>query len=150
MSVNIVKLNSDVPISEHVLSGMARLLPQLSQSAPALTAERVQAVTRVPLTSVFVAIDESTGNVVGMLTLAIFDAITGRRAHIEDVVVDNECRGKGVGKLLLQKAIATAQTEFGASSIDLTSRPEREAANKLYQKVGFVKRETNVYRYQDQ
>ncbi|KAG2174280.1 hypothetical protein INT43_004303 [Umbelopsis isabellina] len=149
MSVSIVKLNGDVPISENVLSGMARLLPQLSQSAPALTAERVQSVTRSPLTSLFVAIDESTGNIVGMLTLAIFDAITGRRAHIEDVVVDNECRGKGVGKLLLQKAIAIAQTEFGASSIDLTSRPERETANKLYQKVGFVKRETNVYRYQD-
>ncbi|KAJ2960078.1 hypothetical protein NQZ79_g4467 [Umbelopsis isabellina] len=149
MSVSIVKLNSDEPISEYVLSGMARLLPQLSQSAPALNAERVQSVTRSPLTSLFLAFDESSGTVVGMLTLAIFDAITGRRAHIEDVVVDNECRGKGVGKLLLQKAIMIAQTEFGASSIDLTSRPEREAANKLYQKVGFVKRETNVYRYQD-
>jgi ribosomal protein S18 acetylase RimI-like enzyme len=148
MSVSIVKLNSDEPINEHILAGMTRLLPHLAQSAPVLTLERVQSVTWSPLTSLFLAIDESTGEIVGMLTLAIFDAITGRRAHIEDVVVDNECRGKGVGKLLLQKAITIAQTEFGANSIDLTSRPEREAANKLYQKVGFARRETNVYRYQ--
>lgn len=148
MPVKIIQLpsNSDVLIEDHVFNGISYLLPQLSQSAPPLTKDRLQSVLASPLTVVLVAMDDN-GDVVGMLTLACFDAVTGRRAHIEDVVVDDKCRGQGAGKLLLLEAIQIAQQKLHAISIDLTSRPEREAANRLYQKVGFVQRQTNVYRY---
>ncbi|KAG2180650.1 hypothetical protein INT44_003657 [Umbelopsis vinacea] len=145
MPVKIIQL-PDAPIEDHVFKGIADLLPQLSQSAPPLTKERLQSVLASPLTVVLVAIDDHA-EIVGMLTLACFDAVTGRRAHIEDVVVDDKCRGQGAGKLLLMEAIQIAQNKLHAASIDLTSRPEREAANRLYQKVGFVQRQTNVYRY---
>lgn len=92
---------------------------------------------------VFVARGES--QVIGMLTLATFPIPTGARAWIEDVVVSEKARGTGVGGLLLQAAIDRAK-ELGARTVDLTSRPSREAANRLYVRLGFEQRETNVYR----
>jgi ribosomal protein S18 acetylase RimI-like enzyme len=84
--------------------------------------------------------------IVGSLTLATFRIPTGLRAWIEDVVVDSSARGHGVGEALNQAALAEARGR-GAVTVDLTSRPSREAANRLYQKLGFVQRETNVYRF---
>ena len=84
--------------------------------------------------------------IVGLLTLAIFRIPTGVRAWIEDVVVDNQARGKGVGDALNRAALAEAERR-GAKTVDLTSRPSREAANRLYQRLGFKQRDTNVYRY---
>jgi ribosomal protein S18 acetylase RimI-like enzyme len=81
-----------------------------------------------------------------MLSLVVFSIPTGTKAWIEDVVVDERARGKGVGKELMNHALNVAK-ELGAKSADLTSRPSREAANKLYQAIGFEGRETNVYRY---
>ena len=81
-----------------------------------------------------------------MLSLVVFSIPTGIKAWVEDVVVDEDARGKGVGKLLMNHAMVTAET-LGAKSVDLTSRPSREAANKLYQAIGFQERETNVYRF---
>ena len=81
------------------------------------------------------------------MTLAMFLIPTGRRAWIEDVVVDENARGKGVGQLLNERALEIAKVA-GARTVDLTSRPSREAANRLYQRLGFVERETNVYRYE--
>ena len=86
-----------------------------------------------------------TAQVVGMLTLAIFMLPTGVRAWIEDVVVDDEARGAGVASALVAAALERAQQE-GARTVDLTSRPDREAANRLYVRLGFERRETNVYR----
>jgi len=83
---------------------------------------------------------------IGMLTLVIFQIPTGVRGWIEDVVVDVDARGKGVGKELVDSALELAG-QFDAKTVDLTSRPGREAANLLYQKAGFVLRETNLYRY---
>ncbi len=85
------------------------------------------------------------GRLCGMLTLVVFRIPTGIRAWIEDVVVNDDDRGKGVAKALLEAAIEQARS-MGAKTLDLTSRPAREAANRLYRKVGFVQRETNVYR----
>jgi ribosomal protein S18 acetylase RimI-like enzyme len=82
----------------------------------------------------------------GMLSLVVFSIPTGTKAWIEDVVVDEGARGKGVGRKLMKHALDVAK-ELGAKSADLTSRPSREAANKLYQTIGFEARETNVYRY---
>jgi ribosomal protein S18 acetylase RimI-like enzyme len=86
------------------------------------------------------------GQIVGSLTLVVFPIPTGARAWIEDVVVDASVRGKGVGEALNQKALELARND-GAVTVDLTSRPSREAANRLYQRIGFVKRDTNVYRF---
>jgi ribosomal protein S18 acetylase RimI-like enzyme len=86
------------------------------------------------------------GAIVGSLTLALFWIPTGLRAWIEDVVVDESVRGQGIGAALNQEALKVARDQ-GARTVDLTSRPSREAANRLYQRLGFKQRETNVYRY---
>ena len=90
--------------------------------------------------------DGAGGPVVGTLTLAIFRIPTGVRAWIEDVIVDNSVRGQGCGEALSRAALAAA-TQAGARTVELTSRPSREAANRLYQRIGFTIRETNVYRF---
>jgi ribosomal protein S18 acetylase RimI-like enzyme len=121
------------------------LLPQLSRSAPPLTEAELTAIIAAPETLLLGArgADEV---LVGMLTLVLFRIPTGIRAWIEDVVVDESVRGMGVGELLTRAAVAEAH-RLGAKSVDLTSRPDREAANRLYQRCGFNKRETNVYRF---
>lgn len=86
------------------------------------------------------------GRIVGSLTLATFRIPTGVRAWIEDVVVDEQARGHGVGEALNRAALDLARAE-GAITVELTSRPSREAANRLYLRMGFVVRDTNVYRY---
>lgn len=96
--------------------------------------------------STLLLLAEEDGVIVGSLTLALFRIPTGLRAWIEDVVVDSAARGKGVGETLNRFALDEAQRR-GATTVDLTSRPTREAANRLYQRLGFVKRDTNVYRY---
>ncbi|MGC8480784.1 MAG: GNAT family N-acetyltransferase [Acidimicrobiales bacterium] len=121
------------------------LLPQLSRSAPPLLENDLNAIIEAPETLLLGARD-SDGLLVGMLTLVLFHIPTGPRAWIEDVVVDESVRGMGVGELLTRAAVVEAQ-RFGAKSVDLTSRPDREAANRLYQRCGFVRRETNVYRF---
>jgi ribosomal protein S18 acetylase RimI-like enzyme len=88
----------------------------------------------------------SAGPIVGTLTLVVFRIPTGVRAWIEDVVVDEGARGRGVGQALTRAAIDRA-AQAGARTVDLTSRPAREAANRLYQGLGFQARATNVYRY---
>lgn len=98
-----------------------------------------------PASVLFVARD-TDGQIVGSLTLAVFRIPTGIRAWIEDVVVDSEVRGKGVGSLLVRAAVARAE-QVGARTVDLTSRPSRTEANRLYVSLGFEPRETNVYRY---
>ncbi len=86
------------------------------------------------------------GPIVGTLTLVVFRIPTGLRAWIEDVVVDESVRGRGVGEALTLAAIDLAAAA-GARTVDLTSRPSREAANRLYRRLGFEQRDTNVYRY---
>ena len=87
------------------------------------------------------------GMIVGSMTLVIFPLPTGVRAWIEDVVVDGDARSRGVGEALNRRAMEIAVAR-GAKTIDLTSRPSREAANRLYQRLGFLRRDTNVYRYE--
>ncbi|WP_124039229.1 GNAT family N-acetyltransferase [Neoactinobaculum massilliense] len=124
------------------------LIRQLSSSAPALTREQVTALLDQQALSLFVARDNA-GSLLGMLSLVVFNIPTGRRAWIEDVVVTNAARGQGIGRQLVEAAVTHAH-ELGARTVDLTSRPSREAANRLYQRSGFVARETNVYRFADQ
>lgn len=134
-------------VTDDLLAAFARLVPQLSSSNPAPTRAEVAEMVDSPATVVFVARDAARGGtIVGSLTLALFRIPTGLRAWIEDVVVDGAARGQGVGEALTQAALARAR-QMGAKTVDLTSRPSREAANRLYQRVGFVQRTTNVYRY---
>jgi ribosomal protein S18 acetylase RimI-like enzyme len=128
--------------TQEVLDGLNRILPQLSSSAPPLTLVELDEICVND--TVFIARD--SGVIVGSLTLVIFRLPTGLRAWIEDVVVDEAARGKGVGEKL-NKAAIKATFDSGARTLDLTSRPSREAANRLYQKLGFKPRETNVYRF---
>jgi ribosomal protein S18 acetylase RimI-like enzyme len=136
--INIAKQPSD-----ELLAQVNHLLPQLSSSAPALTHEQLRDFLDSSAITLFVATHE--GRIVGMLTLALFPIPTGIRAWIEDVVVDADARGLGVGALLTTTAVEHAK-HHGAVTVDLTSRPAREAANALYRKVGFAQRDTNVYR----
>lgn len=128
--------------TQKVLDGLNRILPQLSSSAPPLTLVQLDEICVNDM--LFIARD--SGVIVGSLTLVIFRLPTGLRAWIEDVVVDEAARGKGVGEKL-NKAAIKATFDSGARTLDLTSRPSREAANRLYQKLGFKARETNVYRF---
>lgn len=121
-----------------------RLVPQLSRSSPPPTTAELTEIVDSQATLLLIARDD-TNTIVGSLTLALFRIPTGLRAWIEDVVVDESARGQGVGETLTQAALEQAQAH-GARSVDLTSRPSREAANRLYHRLGFKQRETNVYR----
>jgi ribosomal protein S18 acetylase RimI-like enzyme len=132
-------------VTDEVVDAFARLTPQLSSSSPAPTREQLDNIVSSSATVLFLA-RNGRSQIVGSLTLALFRIPTGLRAWIEDVVVDETARGQGVGEALNRAAIEHA-TARGAVTIDLTSRPSREAANRLYQRLGFVRRETNVYRY---
>ncbi len=127
-----------------VAGAIATLLPQLSSSAPPFTLSTLEALVAAPGTTLLVARIE--GAVVGMLTLVTFRIPTGLRAMIEDVVVDAGQRGRGIAASLTLAALERARAA-GARTVDLTSRPSRVAANRLYQKLGFVQRETNAYRF---
>ena len=129
---------------------MGHLLPQLSRSAAPLSEADLQRFLSQSGVHLFVFRSETAdtdGNrpILGMLSLATFEIPTGVRAWIEDVVVDEAARGQGAGQALVVAAIEHAQ-RVGARTVDLTSRPSREAANRLYQRAGFQLRETNVYR----
>ena len=129
---------------------MGRLLPQLSRSAAPMSeadVERFLSQSSVHLFVFRAEMANADGNnpILGMLSLATFEIPTGVRAWVEDVVVDEAARGQGAGLALVEAAIEHAKT-VGARTVDLTSRPTREAANRLYQRAGFQLRETNVYR----
>jgi ribosomal protein S18 acetylase RimI-like enzyme len=126
-----------------LLDAVAALVPQLSSSSPAPDVAQLERIIADPATTLLVAYVD--GRIVGMLTLATFLLPTGVRAWIEDVVVDDAARGAGVASALAQSALDLADQQ-GARTVDLTSRPEREAANRLYVRLGFERRETNVYR----
>lgn len=126
-----------------LVEALARLLPQLSSSRPP-TADEVAELLAAPGTFQFVA--RVDGRIVGALTLVTFRIPTGLKAWIEDVVVDESARGHGAGEALNQAALDEVR-RLGLRSVSLTSRPSRESANRLYQRIGFTARETNVYRY---
>ncbi|HEX5467734.1 MAG TPA: GNAT family N-acetyltransferase [Gaiellaceae bacterium] len=133
-------------VSEELVAALARLVPQLSSAAGAPTRDELEAIVASPTTTLLVARDDE-GAIVGSLTLVLFRTPTGARAWIEDVIVDERARGHGVGEGLVEEAIRLA-AEAGSRTVDLTSRQSREAANRLYEKIGFRTRETNVYRYE--
>jgi ribosomal protein S18 acetylase RimI-like enzyme len=130
-------------VDDDLVQGFARLVPQLSSSSPAPTAEALTEIVASTHSVLFLA--RLDGRLVGSLTLALYRIPTGLKAWIEDVVVDGSARGMGVGEALNVAAIDEARRR-GAKHVSLTSRAARETANRLYQRLGFDRYETNVYR----
>ena len=130
-------------VDDELVAAFTRLMPQLSASAPAPTREALSAIVASPGACLVVARDP---DIVGAATLTVYRIPTGVNARIDDVVVDAAARGRGIGEALTVELIRLAR-EANARAVSLTSRPDRQAANRLYQRLGFVRIETNVYRF---
>ena len=128
-----------------VLAAVGAHLPQLSPDATPPTAEQLTEIVTAEAITPLVARDDG-GPILGMLTLVVFRIPSELRARIEDVVVDDAARGRGIGEALTREALRRA-IAVGARTVELTTSPRREAANRLYQRIGFVRRETNAYHY---
>jgi ribosomal protein S18 acetylase RimI-like enzyme len=134
-------------VTDEIMAAFERLVPQLSSSGRKPSREEITQIVESPASVLYIARDpDRQGEIIGTLTLAMYRIPTGLKAWIEDVVVDESARGKRVGEMLCLAAIERAKTA-GAKGVDLTSRPSREAANRLYQRMGFQKRDTNSYRF---
>ncbi len=133
-------------VTDEIVEAWAKLMPQLSSSAPAPTREWLAAVVESDSVLFMARVD---GELVGSLTLVLSRIPVGLKAWIEDVVVDEAHRGLRIGEHLTNAAIERAQ-KASARNINLESRPSREAAHRLYQRVGFKVRETSVYRYEEE
>jgi ribosomal protein S18 acetylase RimI-like enzyme len=132
-------------VTDEIVEAFARLIPQLSTSDPAPTRAELETLVAHEASHLLMARDE-TGHIIGTTTLVVFPIPTAIRAWIEDVVVDSAARGSGAGAALTTFGVDLARS-FGAKTVDLTSRPSREAANRLYQRLGFQLRHTNCYRF---
>jgi ribosomal protein S18 acetylase RimI-like enzyme len=140
-----VRVEEVTTASADLTAAIGRLVGQLSSSATAPTEDELREIVESPATRLLVACDDDDA-IVGSLTLVLFRIPTGVRAWIEDVVVDESARRRGVGEALSREALRLA-ADAGARSVDLTSRPSREEANRLYRRLGFEERETTVYRF---
>jgi ribosomal protein S18 acetylase RimI-like enzyme len=140
-----VTVTEATDVTDELVGAFAHLVPQLSSSSPPPGRGDLQEIVDSASSALLMARD-GAGSLVGSLTLAMFRVPTGLRAWIEDVVVDESARGAGAGEALVVAALERARS-VGARSVDLTSRPSREAANRLYVRMGFEVRTTNVYRY---
>ena len=139
-----VEISEATDVTAELVEAFEWLTPQLSSSNPPPSAEALETIAASEATRLLVA--RSDRVIVGSLTLVLVRIPTGLRAIIEDVVVDERVRGQGVGRALNEAALELAR-DAGAVTVDLTSRPSREAANRLYLSLGFEVRDTNVYRY---
>lgn len=133
-------------VEDELVEAFARLIPQLNPAYVPPSRAALEAILSGGATELFVARSSAGGEIVGALALAVFSTPTGTHAWIEDVVVERSWRGQGIGAELSRAAIARAAAR-GAKAVDLTSRPAREAANRLYTKLGFELRPSNLYRY---
>jgi ribosomal protein S18 acetylase RimI-like enzyme len=133
--------------TDELCAAMQRLVPQLGQHKVPPTREELTALLNTEGATLLIArYPDEDGQIVGMLSLTIYRVPTGTRAIVEDIVVDQEARRKGIGEALVRHAIELAR-EAGASGVSLTSNPQREAANRLYLSLGFELRKTNPYFY---
>ena len=141
---NDVSVVEATVVDDELIAAFAHLIPQLSQSSPPPDADQLRVLVEGDDTVIFIA--RVGGVIVGSLTLAFYRIPTGLKAWIDDVVVDDAARGRGIGRLMNEAALAEARRR-NAKDVNLTSRPSREAANRLYQRIGFEARNTTVYRY---
>jgi len=136
-----------VEVTNELMTAVGQLFPQLSSTASLPGRPEMEDIIASPRNALFIARDpDQNDEIMGMATLALYRTPTGLHAWIEDVVVDENSRGKGFGAALTLACIQYAASA-GAHGVNLTSRPARQAANRLYQRMGFIRRETNVYYY---
>lgn len=131
-------------VDDELVAAFERLIPQLSSSSPPPSLQQLAELVENDDTVLFLAMVD--GRIMGSLTLAFYRIPTGLKAWIEDVVVDDAARGRGLGAALNDAALNEARVR-GAKDVSLTSRPAKAAANRLYTRIGFEPRETNIYRY---
>ncbi len=141
----MVSIRPVTEVTESLTDAYRVLIPQLSSSSSPPTGEALQRIIESDSAQILIAENEN-GEILGTMTIIIFQIPTGIRAWIEDVVVDSSVRGQGIGKKLNLAALELAK-QAGAKTVDLTSRPARQEANQLYKSIGFAERETNVYRF---
>ena len=145
MTEKNIEIQEIAKVDAELIAAMNRLIPQLSNSNPPPDRSALEEIVASDSSILIAAFID--GVIVGSLTLITFSIPTGKRAWIEDVVVDENYRNTGIGEALNQEAINIAR-RLGAKTVDLTSRPSREAANRLYSRLGFVQRKTNIYRFE--
>ena len=142
-----LEISEATVVDDELVAAFAQLIPQLSSSNPPPSADALRAIVDNPDSIVFIARDrDDNGRIFGSLTLVLFCIPTGLRAFIEDVVVDENTRRSGAGRAMTTAALDKARA-LGVSTVDLTSRPSREAANAMYQNMGFELRNSNLYRF---
>lgn len=132
--------------SDELFYALQRLVPQLTANHPPPSRAEVDALAASPGTILLVARHPDDGPIVGAAALVVYRVPTGIRARLEDVVVEEAARGLGIGEALTRESLRLAR-EAGADGVALTSSPRRAAANRLYQKIGFKRWETNLYFY---
>ena len=134
-------------IDNKLVDAFQKLFPQLTSSRKPPSKKELEEIIAPDSTILLISSEDKEGmKITGTLSIAFYKTPSGHHAWIEDVIVDEHFRGKGIGKSLVNKALEFAR-EKKADSVNLTSMPARVAANKLYLKTGFVKRETNVLKY---
>jgi ribosomal protein S18 acetylase RimI-like enzyme len=142
-----IRIETVSAVDDELVAAFERLIPQLSRSNPPPSRDALEEIVSDPGNVVFIARDDVRDDaIVGSLTLATFRIPTAVRAWIEDVVADSAASGQRIGELLSSAALDEARRR-GAKTVELTSRPSREAANHIYKKLGFQLRDTNVYRF---
>jgi len=136
-----------ITVTDDLVESFARLIPQLKLNFPPLSREELGALLASDASILLSArYPDEQAPISGILTLIVYRVPTGIRARIEDVVVDEALRGNGIGEALVRHALKIAR-DAGADGVALTSNPRREAANRLYQKLGFNPWQTNLYFY---
>jgi ribosomal protein S18 acetylase RimI-like enzyme len=140
-----MRIETATEATDELLDAFQRLIPQLTKNPPHLSLDEITALVKSTCSTLLVARADDD-SIVGVLSLAVYRVPTGIRSIIEDVIVDESARGQGIGEALTRRALEVAK-EAGAAHVTLTSNPKREAANRLYQRMGFAKRETNAYIY---
>lgn len=140
-----MRVEKAVEATDDLLSVLADLIPQLGQGKVPPTRSELTNILNSPNTSFLIArASDETNEIAGILTLIVYHVPTGARSIVEDVVVSEKFRRRGIAKALLSRAIEIAR-EAGAGGVSLTSNPNRKEANRLYQSMGFQRRETNAY-----
>ena len=135
-------------VTDELVGAFERLIPQLKLSFPALSRHGIEALVSSSSSILIIArYPDELSPIVGIITLIVYRVPTGIRARVEDVVVDEATRGKGIGEALVRHALSVAR-EAGANGVALTTNPRRDAANRLYQRIGFKRWETNIYFYE--
>lgn len=143
MEQQIITIEQVTEVSQEVSKTIRSLAKQLGNNYKQLTDDDIKEMVTSP--NIFLLAAREEGNMVGMITLIVYRIPYTKKAYIDDLVIDESQRGKGLGTRLMEKAIQLAR-EKGAHYVDLTASPHRAAGNKLYEKMGFQKRDTNVYR----